>query len=258
MKKGIVSIVFICSIILSGCSNDNEQEYYMWEESTEDFIENKDSNWITREYLIENGIFTSEEIEGIDVDKLVREYGWTEGIEKNENFKKYFMRFGKDYLLPQYTINYEYIEEKAKYPIWNQLEKAKDSIVRLGFWESSGMELYTMVFDFEKKVAYYGFNESAFEKRVEPGVSVELSEQQIEEINQLLSENDFFEWDSKYIDGDENLNDNPDSSLSWNFYVEVEDGKIYKIYGSNEVPDTYGEVRDSLMEYFKGAQGYPW
>lgn len=249
MQRNLYSILFlILSILFTGCTNDVEKS---GEYDTE-------QNLITREYLIENGVFTSEEIEGIDVDKLVREYGWTEGIEKNESFKRYFMRFGKDYLLPEYTINYEYLEEKAKYPKWNQLEKSKNFVVRLGVVENSGNENYSMVFDFEKKVAYYGYNESAFKERLEPGVFVELSDKQIEKINQLLSENDFFEWKSKYIDWNSADKDSPDANFSWNFYVELENGKIYKVYGSQDAPNTYGEVRDGLEKYFKSAKGYPW
>ncbi len=254
-----IGALLMCGIIMAtSCSNEDEQEYYIWEEETEGTTKNEDKDWMTREYLIENEVFTREEIEQIDVDKLVKEWKLEKGDENDPKFRNFFLEYGDHYLLPEYAINYEYLEEKAKYPKWNQLEKAEGYIVRLGFEESAGMESTTMVFDFEKKVAYYGFITSAFAERLEPGVSIELSEQKIEEINQLLSENDFYEWDSKYIDGDESHSDNPDSGLSWNFYVELENGKIYKIFGSNDVPDTYRTVRDGLEEYFEGTEGYPW
>ena len=261
MKRAYLCIgaLLICGIVIAmGCSNEDEQEYYIWEEEIEGTTKNEDKDWMTREYLIENGIFISEEIEQIDVDKLVKVMGFEEGDECNPKFREIFLEYGELYILPEYCILYKYLIEESVYPKWNQLEKAEGYNVRFGFEESAGMESTTMVFDFERGKAYYGDLQSVIMDRKIPKESIELSEQKIEEINQLLSENVFFEWDSKYIDGDESHKDNPDSGFSWNFYVELENGKIYKVFGSNDAPDTYRAVRDGLEEYFEGAEGYPW
>jgi hypothetical protein len=104
----VLGLLIIC--LFCGCgfsdntvkdANGNSEEVLSIEE-TEEGVEN--TPLMTREYLLEHGFATEEDLEQIDVEYMIKDCDWHEGDEEEDNIALLFSDLKSDYLLDEYVV----------------------------------------------------------------------------------------------------------------------------------------------------------
>lgn len=63
---------------ISGCGNQGIEDNAYSEMAEES--EEMERDWMDKEYIVEHGLATEEELEGVDVDVMIKECGWEKGM----------------------------------------------------------------------------------------------------------------------------------------------------------------------------------
>ena len=228
--------------------NDNENRENIMEGK---FNEIANGVRMSREYIIENGLATEEELEGVDIDRMILDCGWVEGLEEQCNIALMITSLKRDYLFEDNRLDYLWLtstteqEEKV-------LKEDIDQIKVIGFeYQSGNNPVSSMVFDFEEQKAYYG---DLFLGKIEPEKEFFLTDDQINEIREIISNCAVYEWETRY----EGTNGDTTGSFWWSLYYALEDGRIYSNSGSgvlgNSTLDNYDILEKGLEAFWKEQQ----
>ena len=163
-KRNILLCILIMMLVLNACGNNEYTEEIGMETESDSSESTEETSGIrmTREYAIEQGILTEEELVGIDFEAMAEYYDWEEGSESTRDVKGVFTRQGKKFLLPGYGFDYTWLVS-----VTEQEEKfTKDDVDRIkaiGFnYKSGDSPAITMIFDFEERKEFYGIYISLF------------------------------------------------------------------------------------------------
>ena len=250
-RKVFLLSILLVTLLLVACGdgrlteeNDNMKNNMRGESS--DMAE---GTLMTKEYIIEHGLATEEDLEGVDIDRMIIELDWKKGTEEGLNVAKLITTLKKDYLFedsrPDYSWLTSDIEQEEKFA-----KKDIGQITVIGFEYNAGDFYTSMIFDFMKSKAYLGL--SLYEK-AEPAKEISLTGDQIKKIKEMLNNYALYEWDKKYegIDDFDIL----DSNFMWNLYYALEDGRIYSNSGSggfgNNAPNNWNELRDGFEAFWE-------
>lgn len=257
MKNKFVNIrnigLLVILVLVSGCNESRDKDTDMIlknELESEENEEVMEKDWITREYLLEQNIFTEEDLEGVDVDSMVRDYGWEKGIEQNEKWKTLFLALRGKYLYEEYDVNYEYLTD-MEYYVDSMTEEAAAGIKLLALKWDEGNEQNTIIFDLGLQEAYVGKNTNLLMKGVTPTQKKALSMEDIEAVKELIDSESITEWKMWY----EGTSEETTGSFSWVMYFELDDGRVIK-YGGNgasgeSTPENYDEFVKGLQAFFE-------
>jgi hypothetical protein len=250
----LLGVLLIC--LFWGCSfnnntvknaNGNSEEVLPTPE-TEDRWEN--TPLMTREYLLEHGFATEEDLEQIDIERMIADGKWYEGIEETINIPVMIRSLKNLYLLDEYVIDYSYLVEtdKSEEPF---TEEDIKQIKVVAYVYNSGTTNASMVFDFSERKAYVDGGGHLLERIPCPEDYIELSDEQIAEVKKLMQDCKVPEWKRKY----KGHYDSADSDWGWWYLCyELEDGRIYSNSGGGicyNLPEKIMDLRYDLKDFFR-------
>jgi hypothetical protein len=226
---------------------DGNSEEVLSIEETEDGVEN--TPLMTREYLLEHGLATEEDLEQIDIERMMADGKWYEGMEKTINIPVMVRSLKNLYLLDEYVIDYSYLVEadKSEEPF---TEEDIEQLKVVAYVYNSGTTNVSMVFDFSERKAYVDDDGRLLERIPCPEEYIELSDEQIAEVKKIIQDCKVPEWKKKY-------KGRYDSSISdwgwWYLCYELEDGRIYSNSGGGicyNLPEKIMDLRHDLKDFF--------
>jgi hypothetical protein len=253
-KKKIIVVYMAMGLTLIGCNNaynnDVETEVVVTE-TTEQEDENnmEETKLMTREYLLEHGFATEEDLDQVDVERMIAECDWHEGDEETYNIALLFSDLKRDFLLDEYVIDYSYLLEtdKSEEPF---TEEDIEQLKVVAYVYNSGTTNVSMVFDFSERKAYVDDDGRLLERIPCPEDYIELSDEQIAEVKKIIQDCKVPEWKKKY-------KGRYDSSISdwgwWYMCYELEDGRIYSNSGGgicDELPEKLMDLQNGLEDFF--------
>ena len=234
--KKILPVIFasLVLLLLCGCGDSSTAE-----KTSEDDMKNGGKNMpdyieITdnKEFMKEKYGLSDEELEGIDVDRLVSDFGFRNTDYTPDEVREILKEFG-----PTYTVN-----EADK--IFSLLDMeggtigADDDITYIGFLENSGTLVTRMVFDIKGKVYYYD--------DAEPKA---LTDDQLAILAGLAEDYGIYNWDQHYLE--EDLNEST-ANYSWKLVFYTADGTVASYDGYSPegkcLPENYKEVKNKLRD----------
>lgn len=248
----IMSIIVILMIQVCACNKginieDEKNESAFLEEESEEM----EKQLITRAYLLEHGLATEEELEGVDVDAMAMDGGWVEGVEETLNVNRMIQLLKEEYRTDGYTFNYQYLVDS---PLNNAKLSNDDmmNIKTIAFEYNEGTYFASMIFDLSEGKAYFGDAVDLLKKGAEPTQEIDLTEEQKEQIRAHMVSGDVAEWESSYkgIQREDST-----GWFWWILYYELEDGSIYAHDGSGasgkSAPENYRDFVTGLEAFFE-------
>jgi hypothetical protein len=216
-KKKIILVYMALGLTLMGCNNaynnDDETEV-MEKEATKQEDENnmEKTKLMTREYLLEQGLATEEDLTQIDIERMITECNWHEGTENRINVSRMIIMLKDDYLLDEYAFDYSYLIGNTE----PEDAFTKDDIAEIKIIAYADNNA-SMIFDFSEKKAYFEIGNNLFERRAYPEKYIELSDEQITELKNLMRDCKVAEWKTKY---EGNYNSYDTDWGWWHLYYE--------------------------------------
>lgn len=168
MKRNVYRIMLGMGwplLVISGCGNQGIGGN-AYSEMTEE-SEEMERDWMTKEYIIEHGLATEEELEGVDVDAMIKDCGLEKGMEDRYNLPLLIELSKKDYIIGGYEFDYQYLvdTEKSK----NKLtDDDMNCIKTIGFECNEGTYFASMIFDLSEGAAYFGDGVDLLRKGAKP------------------------------------------------------------------------------------------
>ena len=248
--KKIWKIVIICLIFIltSGCGIGKNSGRESDKVESEEDSEMVQERLMTREYAIEHGIATAEELETVDFEAMVAEYEWVEGEEELRDMRTGFLRLKDGFLLDEYIFDYQYLVDTPKSE-GTLTESEVKNIKTIGFECNEGTYFASMIFDLSEGKAYLGDGQDLLRKGVTPKQEIALTDEQIEAVKNHVISSGVLEWQEEY----EGVNPNDTDWFWWILYYELEDGSVYAYDGSgvvNGTPENYREFVKGLQAFF--------
>lgn len=204
---------------------------------------------MTREYAIEHGIVTAEELETVDFEAMVAEYEWVEGEEELRDMRTGFLRLKDAFLLDEYVFNYQYLVDTPKSE-GVLTESDVENIKTIGFECNEGTYFASMIFDLSEGKAYLGDAQDLLRKAATPTQEITLTGEQTEAVKNHILTSGVLEWQEEY----EGINPNDTDWFWWILYYELEDGSIYAYDGRgvvNGTPENYRAFVKGLQAFFE-------
>ena len=199
---------------------------------------------VTKEYLLENGYITEEDIDGIDVNAFIEYYDLTKSDLKDYNIKK-FIEMYKDIQSAPPQISYQYMFNAPKAGL------NKDyvgEIQRLAWYLNEGTSVESMVVDFESGTLYYGEGDIIDHCEYVDVTKVSLKAEDRTGLVAIIRSTDILTWDANQPD--EDFGDSTQNA-NWSLAFEMEDGRIanYGMIGSAYTG--FHEIRNYLLGIVK-------
>lgn len=246
----IWKIVILCLVLLlmGGCGIEKKSGREGEELKSEEDTEMAEKNWMTREYIIEHGLATEEDLEGVDVEAMVRDCDWEKGIEERFNLPLMIDMLKRDYMYDEYMFDYQYLVDTPKSE-GTLTESDVKNIKTIGFECNEGTYFASMIFDLSEGKAYLGDGQDLLRKGVTPKQEIALTDEQIEAVKNHVISSGVLEWQEEY----EGANPNDTDWFWWILYYELEDGSVYAYDGSgvvNGTPENYREFVKGLQAFF--------
>lgn len=270
-----IGIVFLCSC---GSQEDEQQsmESYEAERSEENIVAMEETGEdmeteteedmkpeeememsekrMTREYIIEQNLFTEEELEGVDVEAILEEWKWKEGDENRKTWRNRFLIEIKKQKIAAgliETIDYSYLGELDSHE--DGLSKEEfGSITTIAFQYQDGNYLESILLDKEKGKMYMGKACDLLVENAIPTVTMDLEEDTWDTVVTLLESCEVTKWKKRYQGTDEEGNT---GNFWWNLFIELENGE--KCFYSGEgvtgqnAPKQYRELEYGLTGLFE-------
>ena len=203
---------------------------------------------MTREYAIEHGILTEEELVGVDFEAMAEEYDWQEGSEGDFDVKSSFLSLKSRFPLPGYGFDYSWLTTAIE----QEDEFTKEDIEQIkviGFSYQDGDSYKCMIFDFTECKAFLGENIRLYDIGAEPTMEISLTNDQMDELKSILRNSSVYKWNREY----EGTNENTTGYYWWNLCYALEDGRRYFHSGSgvmNGIPDGYHTLKNGLDAFW--------
>ena len=259
-----IIIVLMCTLIVLVLTACGSVEYKDDDSSVEKLMEDDNSTItdipiMTREYVIEHGLLTEDELRGVDFQAMAEYYNLREGIE-DEDIKESFPAFDnlRDVLLgfkdiwplPGFGLYDDYwlssIDEEREKKI---LEEDVDQINVIGLYDRSANYDTCVIIDIEKKEAYFWIHYIVTGD--EPVVEI-LTDDQTKAVKNLIRTCGVYDWDQVYRGRvDDTIFD---AYVDWSLYYVLEDGRVYSHRGSGDfdfAPNSYDELLRGLWVYYE-------
>ena len=166
-------------------------------------------------------------------------FGYVEGDEVILDLREAFLVSHNAPIYYQYLADSEQSDDKIDSDDLND-------VVTISFQYNPNTYHGAMVFDLIKKKAYFESGGHLLEDGVSPMEEMELSDEQVEELRNLLIENHVEKWKKRYSYTDEYST----GSFWWQLIYELNDGRIFIHSGSNASPSNYREVAETLKAFF--------
>ena len=222
-RLNILLCILIMILALNACGNSEHLEETSMETESDSSESTEETRGVrmTREYIIEHGLATEEELEGVDIDRMILDGDWTEGIEEEYNIALMIIGLKKEYLFEDDRLDYTWLvsatEQEEEF-----LKEDIDRIKVIGFEHKAGNDpTISMIFDLEEQKAYDGIYFSRKHKYY-PTKEITLTDEQINEIRELMRNCAIDEWGTRY----EGTNGYSTGNFWWALYYALEDGRI--------------------------------
>lgn len=210
----IMSLVFV---MLIGCAEKKQNN--IEDKGKTEQTEPK----ATKEYIIEKFDLTDADLNGIDLDKLIEYYGFSEEVINEKT---------KDTIVISLTILQEMMEteiEDAKYDFQYLVEAPEfageypsfDEIKYLAYFKSEAEAGYSYFFDFDKNKIYYLYGGiGVYEDYRRANQTYELTDEIKKTVVQTLKEAEVNKWEYYYESGEYR------EPVHWYFGMEFEDSTV--------------------------------
>lgn len=276
MKKGLLQVIILaCIMSLWGCGkqegepqgeespaaeesaetivaiDEPEESIAAAEESEEDT--EMSGKRMTREYIIEQNLFTEEELEGVDVEEILERYKWNEGDENDRAWRTIFLVEIEEQQIAAgvvETIDYSYLLDIDSRE--NGLAKEElESVKTLVFQYNSGTYFETILLDKENGKMYLGETCDLLAADVVPPVAMDLEEKTWDAVVELLDSCDVVKWKKRY----QGTSSGTSGYFWWFLLVELENGEVCNYSGEGvmgkSTPEQYQEFAQGLKKLFE-------
>ena len=199
---------------------------------------------VTKEYLLENGYITEEDIDGIDVNAFIEYYDLTKSDLKDYNIKKFIEMYKEIQSAPP-QISYQYMFNAPKAGL-NKDDVGE--IQRLAWYLNEGTSVESMVVDFESGTLYYGEGDIIDHCEYVDVTKVSLKAEDRTGLVAIIRSTDILTWDANQPD--EDFGDSTQNA-NWSLALEMEDGRIanYGMIGSAYTG--FHDIRNYLLGIVK-------
>ncbi len=259
------AIICLCLGVLCGCGNQQNVQEDRDETITGSFSDegaeteqtreetDMDAKRMTREYIIEKGLFTEEELAGVNVEAILERYKWEEGDENQRTWRTMFEIEIKEQRVAAgltETIDYSYLSELEIRE--NGLSRDKLGTVKtVAFQYNNGNYFETVILDREKGRMYLGETCDLLAAGIAPPVSQELGTEVWDSCLTLLENCDVPSWKKHYEGISE---EGTTGHFWWLLMLELEDGTACDYSGNGvtgeSAPKQYGELQQGLRDLF--------
>lgn len=260
-----MAIICLCLGVLWGCGNRQNVPEDRDETVTGSFSDEgaeteqareetaMDAKRMTREYIIEKGLFTEEELAGVNVEAILERYKWVEGDENRRTWRTMFeveIQEQRTAAGLTETIDYSYLSELETRE--NGLSREELGTVKtVAFQYNSGTSFETVILDREKSRMYLGEACDLLAADMAPPVSRELDTEVWDSCMALLETCDVPNWKKHYQGVSE---EGTTGHFWWQLTLELEDGKACSYSGNGvmgeNAPKQYGELQQGLHDLF--------
>lgn len=207
---------------------------------------------VSIEYLLANSTLEEEDFKGISIEDFIKRYELTEEAVADVYMEPLLERYRQELQreLNEYP-DYSYLRTSD-----NQMNKLNEEDIEnihvVAFYYTSGTYQESLLFDFQNKVGYLGETIDLLESEItEYTDQVELSDDEIQEVGNILQQTGVPDWNLSY----EGQNEETTGSFGWNLYIELNDGSIIQYAGKGVIgasrPENYDEFVEKLKEVIK-------
>lgn len=234
-KRRILNILLTVIICSAGCGKveneiENNKDIIVEDETNTIEIERRNNEMSDIEYMTGKYGFEEEELEGIDLARLINDYRLKDLDYTEEEVRQIIASEGDRYFDDGSTRIYGIFAEKG-----NSL-KESDEIKKIGLYINAGTDTQRVVFDLERNVYYLNDTTEST-----------LSEDNAKKLLDIPAKYDLYSWQGHY-EGDEDKNT---GSYEWRLVFECGDGN-YAVYDGyttdmSHIPENYYEVKNEIM-----------
>lgn len=208
---------------------------------------------MTKEYIIEQNIFTEEELEGVDVEAILENHNWKEGDENRKTWKTFFLIEAEEQKIAAgliETIDYSYLGELDSREDGLSKEEL-GSIITIAFLYQDGNYLESILLDKENGRMYMGKACDLLVENAIPTTAMDMEEDTWDTVVTLLDSCEVTEWKKRYQGTSEGTTGN----FWWNLFIELENGEKCFYSGEGAVgpstPEQYRELEHGLRGLFE-------
>ena len=274
MKKKLSGILFLISItLLCACGNRGDEqrnnegyEEQRIEELTSVIEETKEGmpeanmemseKRMTREYIIEQNLFTEEELEGVDVEAILKNHNWKEGDENRKTWKTFFLIEAEEQKIAAgiiQTVDYSYLG-KLNVHEGGLSDEEFESIKTIAFQYNSGTYFETIILDKENGKMYLGEGCDLLAADVVPPVTIDMGEETWDTVMELLASCNVTEWKKRY----QGTSVGTTGHFWWHLLIELKNEEKCDYSGEGvmgfSTPEKYRELEQGLKELFEAFE----
>lgn len=238
MKKNKICILlslFLC-MSLNGCkviSIKNEGEEV--KDKNEIVTQKSDQSVEDIQFMIDSYGFTKEELEGVDVTKLIQDYELKVRTFTNEEVREIIESQAKYYIDDGKTKLFRIFDTLAEGSI-----KAGDHFNKIAMVYNEGTFQQNIIFDLVENKWY-----------LDDATLHELSAKQKEMVEKLPEKYEIYNWENNYSGEEEEST----GSLYWKLIFEKQDGSLCAYTGYTQdgthLPPNYKEFCDDIISILK-------
>ena len=265
MEKRIrVIIIYMCLLILGGCGNPQNDQVRNEELTEESIVETSSVETceeeptvsaarMTREYIIEQNLFTEEELEGVDVEAILEEFKWKEGDENRLTWRTMFLIEIENQQIEAgilETIDYSYLNNLD----WRENGLSKDEledVTTIAFQYNDGAYFQTIILDKAKGKMYPGELCDLLAADIVPPEAMDMGEETWDDVMDLLDSCEVVKWKRRY----QGTSVGTTGHYWWVLIIELEndEGCFYSGEGVTGIsrPKQYDELEQGLKDLFK-------
>lgn len=232
MKKYqlLMGIGIVCLSMLCGC-----QEVKAEKNGGETVIQNKMNEDEDVKYMMETYGFTSEELEGVDVIRFVKDYGIKGSSLTSQEVREILDEVRSEYVDDGTSKLYKIFDAQPGGKL-----KKEDQIKKVAFVYNPGTFKQSIIFDLENNVRY-----------VDNATPHTLTAEQKAVITDLAKECDIYSWDNEYRGKERDST----GSLYWKLVFQLADDSLCVYSGytqdGSHLPPTYSDVLKAVTSIVK-------
>ncbi len=215
----IICVIAAFSLFSFGCGDNKAQ------------IQNGDANEEAIRFMVENYHLSREDLEGLDVEALIHDYGLDEFRYTSDELRKILEENRNYYVITEENRLFSILNPTDEIPESEDLKK-DDDIIMVGFYENPGSLQRYVLFDLENKVFY-----------IDNATPHPLSEAAVNSLKDIGKNTSVCEWEHKT----NGFGSGTTGSYAWKLLFLLNDGRTC-IYGGATDGGTLPEDYDDVLE----------
>lgn len=239
-----VLINLMVLVMINGCSNKKQEGDNQMTQNQNDENQEDSEKLATKEFVMEIYALTEEDLEGIDVEKIIEYYAMAEeviSLSKRENIVGFLKDLQDDIEeeIEDSKYDFEYLvnakEYEGEYPSFGDIKY-------LAYFQSEGDGGYSFLFDFENDNVFFASGgRGVYEDYRKASATYKLTEELKKQLIAVLETAKVEDWEYHY---EEDIYPEP---VNWNFGMEFKDGTVISHSGVTAAPESQGDV-EKVME----------